>query len=119
MPGDNRRRHSWTSLYLLATPATIKRQCACSALSLETARLWPVGAAAAAIVQIADINKGKYAYNYQFEMSLLVIDFNSWKGEMVNSWSRSWQLETPTLKESRHMFLTVRTTAKKYQRLTP
>ena len=37
--GDNPWRHSWTFLYLLASPATIKKQCACSALSLKSAPL--------------------------------------------------------------------------------
>ena len=36
----------------------------------------PVGAAAAAaVVQIADINEGKLSHDYQSAVSLLVIDF--------------------------------------------
>jgi len=38
-PGGKRWRHSCTCLYLLATPATIKRQYACSALNLECVKL--------------------------------------------------------------------------------
>jgi hypothetical protein len=37
--------------------------------------LRPVGAAAAAIVHVADINKGKLTHIYQSAMSLLVINF--------------------------------------------
>jgi len=66
-------------LYLLATPGKIKRQCTCSALSFESARLRSVGAAAAA-VQVADINKSNFADDYQSAMSLLVIDFTFLEG---------------------------------------
>ena len=38
-PGGNPWRHSSSCLYLLASPATIKWQCACSELSLEFAPL--------------------------------------------------------------------------------
>jgi len=41
-------------------------------------RLQPVGAAAAAaVVQFADINKGKYTHDYQSAMSLLVVDLKT------------------------------------------
>jgi len=42
-------------------------------------RLRTVGAAAA-VVQIADINKGKFTHDYQSAMSLLVIDFTFLEG---------------------------------------
>jgi len=42
-------------------------------------RLRPVGAAAA-VVQIADINEGKFSHDYQSAMSLLVIDFTFFEG---------------------------------------
>ena len=37
---------------------------------------------------------------------------------MVNSWSRSWQLSTPTVTESHRMSLRHRTVGRKYQSLT-
>jgi hypothetical protein len=43
-------------------------------------RLRPVGAAAAAVVQMADINNGKVTRDYQSAMSLLVIDFTFLEG---------------------------------------
>ena len=42
-------------------------------------RLRPVGAVAA-VVQIADLNKGKFTHDYQSAMSFLVIDFTFLKG---------------------------------------
>ena len=43
-------------------------------------RLQPVLAAAAAVVQFADINEGKFSHDYQSAMSLLLIDFTFLKG---------------------------------------
>jgi len=43
-------------------------------------RLRPVGAAAAAVVQIADIYEGKFSHDFQSAMSLLVIDFTFLEG---------------------------------------
>ena len=40
----------------------------------------PVGAAAAAVVLVADVNKGTYTQGYQSAMSLLVIDFTFLEG---------------------------------------
>jgi hypothetical protein len=44
--------------------------------------LQPVGGGAA-VVQVADINKGKFTYNYQSPMSLIVIDFTFLEGRDV------------------------------------
>ena len=43
-------------------------------------RLRPFGAGAAAVVQVADIIKGKHTKNYQSAMSLLVIEFTYLEG---------------------------------------
>ena len=40
----------------------------------------PFGAAAPAVVQFADINKGKFTHYYQSAISLLVIDFTFLEG---------------------------------------
>ena len=40
----------------------------------------PVGAAAAAVVQVADIYKGKFTHDYQYAIYLLVIDFTCSEG---------------------------------------
>jgi len=110
---------SFVNLFvMLATPATIK----CSAFVPRSVsrlpRLWPVGAAAA-VLQVRYINKGKFTHDYQSAMSLLVIDFTFLEGVIVNLWSRSWQLSTHTVTGSRHMSLKDRTAGKKYQILTP
>jgi len=55
-------------------------------------RLQPV--VAAAVAQVADINKNMFTHKYQSALSLPVIDFTR-MGGMVNWWHRIWQLSTP------------------------
>jgi len=69
---------SWTCLYC---SLHLQRQ-KCSALVPRSVsrvpRLRSVGAAA--VVQIADINEGKFSHDYQSAMPLLVIDFTFLEG---------------------------------------
>jgi hypothetical protein len=67
-------------LYLLATPATIE-SCALVPRLFSRASCWrPVGAAAAAVMQIADINEGKFSRDNQSAISFLMIDFTFLEG---------------------------------------
>jgi len=80
--------------------------------------LRPVGAAAA-VVQIVDINKGKFAYNCQSAMSLLVIDFTFLEGRDGELVVKELTLVDSHSNRSRHLYVIGRTVGKKYQRLTP
>jgi hypothetical protein len=42
--------------------------------------LWPVESAIGAVMQVADIHKGKFTHDYQSAMSFLVTDFTFLKG---------------------------------------
>jgi len=72
---------------LVRKPATIKDSAHVPSSVCTVSRLRPVGAAAAAVVQFADINKGKFTHEYKSAMSLLVIDFTfseRWECELVD-----------------------------------
>ena len=63
-------------------------------------------------MQISSINNGTYTDYCQSKMSLLVIDFTSWKGNTVNWWSKTWQLSTLITTGSLRMCLKVPTVGK-------
>ena len=66
---------SFVNMFVLfATSATIKKAVHMFRANFESAPLAAVGSAETA-VQVADINKGTFTYDYQSAMSLLVIDF--------------------------------------------
>ena len=80
-------------------------------------RLQPVGAAAA-VVQVADINNGTYIHDYQSAMSLLVIDFTFLEGrdgELVVKDSAVVDSHSNNL----IMYVRDRTAGRKYHRLPP
>jgi hypothetical protein len=60
---------------LLATPAKKKGSALVPRSVSRVPRLRPVVAAAARVVQVADINKSKFTQGYQSAMPLLVIEF--------------------------------------------
>ena len=95
-----------------------KREVRLFRAQFRVSRLRPV-VAAAAVVQIAYINEGKFSHNYQSAMSLLVIDFTFLEGRDGELVVKDWQLSTLTVTGSRPMYLSDRTAGKKYQRLTP
>jgi hypothetical protein len=83
------------------------------------ARLQPVGAAAAAaVVQFADTNKGTFTHNYQSEMSLLVTDFtclDGRDGELVIK--KLAAVESHSNRATFYVFMTP-TAGRKYQCLS-
>jgi hypothetical protein len=68
----------------------------------RVSRLRSVGGAA--VVQVANINKGTNIQTHQSAMSLIVIDFSFLDGRIMKSWFKSWQLPTLTVIGSRHVF---------------
>ena len=109
--------HSWTCLFLLATPATIIRRCACSALSFESAllaALWSSNCSRASRRCIF-----KFTHYNLSAISLLVTDFTFLEERDSYIVGKSWRLSTPTVTESNHLYLRDRTAGKNYQHLTP
>jgi hypothetical protein len=81
-------------------------------------RLRPFGAAAA-VLQIPDINKGMFSHRYQTAMSLLMMDITFLEGQDGEVVVMELAAVTPRVTVSSHMYLRDRTAGIKYQRLTP
>ena len=104
--------------YLVARPTTIKDNEHVPRSVWRFSRLRPFGAAVA-VVQVADINKGRFPPDYQSVMSLLLIDYTFLEGrddELVVKDLASYDFHT----NRAFLYILKRpTTGRKYLLLTP